>query len=103
MQLTLFDMPETVAPIKAAFDQWDEKNPQVYENFKEVAFELMDEDVPQVSGWYIINILRWRRGLRVPGRYVAYLSRKFIAEYPYIKDFLTTAKLRGEYTHDHRK
>lgn len=89
---------------------WCEKNPHVYEEFKNSVLMLHRLGVKRYSAWAIINKIRWDHTIRTRGEpfkigndYIALFARRVVQEFPELKDFFKLKKMKkkrllhGEY------
>jgi len=98
---TLFDIP--VKPeIQTAFEQFDEENPQVYEQFCELVDELITYGHKRYSADGILHIVRYSKTktngvpFKINNDFTAYYARKFINLNPDKAYFFETRKSKAD-------
>lgn len=70
------------------FPKYDQENPQVYEGFKKVAFNLINRGYKRLSSKFICEIVRYQTmisgndGFKINNSYTADYARKFEKENP---------------------
>ena len=77
------------------FNEFDRKNPNVYELFKKYGLEMIHKTTKKVSHKLIVERLRWEfyfkteddnSDFKINNNYTAYYGRKFIREFPQYTD-----------------
>ena len=88
--------------IRDAFLEFDAKNPEVYSQFRRLAFQAINTGKKKTSSKMIINVIRWHFYLKTEGdefkindAFTAYYARKFIAEFPDHRDMFELRRIRS--------
>jgi len=98
--------------IQQSFNEYHKVNPQVYEEFKKLAFKAIDSGKKKISFKMIMNVIRWEIFLKVEeptlfsidGKVVKFkindaygsrYARMFIDEYPKHSDKIELRRLRA--------
>jgi hypothetical protein len=83
--------------------QWHRVNPHVYAEFERRAFQAVAAGREKISGWLIINRMRWETEIetqggefKLPNDYIAFYARLFHAHHPEHAGFITTKRMKGE-------
>jgi hypothetical protein len=94
------DYPATVL---AKFKRYHEKNPQVYEEFKRLAFQMKKTGRRKYSAEIIINVMRWHMDLKTSGDvfeinndFKPIYARLLIYHYPEFQKFFEFRKVRSK-------
>ena len=88
-QLSLF----TVDTKQAKFEQYHSANPEIWNMFKELTFQLIKAGRRHYSADGILHAIRWNTALRgnderkINNNYSSMYSRMFTANFPEHKDF----------------
>jgi len=90
---TLFDQL-VKSKLQTAFERYDAENPQVWEQFKEIAFDLIERGRKHYGAKAIFEVIRYHRAtqtndpdFKLNNNFTAFYARKFINLYPQYKDF----------------
>ena len=93
------DTPRLGAEFTKAFKEFHSENPQVYELFKEYAFEAMAAGMRHLSSKLIIERIRWESMITttdvpytVSNNHTPDYARLFMLDFPEYKGFFTTFK-----------
>ncbi len=103
---------QTTKTIQQAFDEFHERNPQVYDSFKELAFEAINARKKKISSKMIINVIRWEVFLQTEDKtlvdigdglvsfkindaYTRRYARLFANDYPEHEDKFNFRELRS--------
>ena len=85
------------------FQQYNKKNPYIYELFKKYAFETISKSFSNFGAHTIIHRIRWYTevesagdAFKINNNYSAYYSRLFMEEFPQHNGFFRTRKVKGE-------
>ena len=89
--------------IKAAFEDFHERNPDVYKLFKQYVRELYDKGKRKMSSKLIINRIRWEIYMetdsddcfRINDAYTAYYVRLFAEDFPAYKNLFNYRRIRS--------
>lgn len=71
-----------------SFKQYDQENPQIYTEFKKLAFQLINRGYNHIGAKQIFEVIRWNTmvsgndGFKVNNNYAPDYSRKFENEHP---------------------
>jgi hypothetical protein len=92
-----------VSALQAAFDRFDEANPQVWDAFVKYTFELIRAGRDAYSADAVLHRIRWDSAIQTNGttfkisnNHSAYYARKFQREFPHYAAFFVTHPVRGE-------
>ena len=84
-----------------AFNDFNEKNPEVYEFFKKFTFEAIDRGHKRLSAWMIANRIRWETTIvtvnseyKISNDFIALYSRKFMKDFPQYDGFFKTKAMK---------
>jgi hypothetical protein len=92
---------------QARFEEFDNKNPHIYEEFKRLALEYIGANNYKLSSKDIISVIRWHTDLktltdkkksgkfRINDVFTSRYARKFIEEFPDHKDRFETRSIRS--------
>lgn len=79
---------------------WHRENPAFYELFEKFTNEAIDMGHTQLSGWLIINRVRWETDVvtsgdqyKISNNYVSFFSRLFMIRNPKYMGFFRTKKM----------
>ncbi len=79
------------------FEKYDRENPIVWELFVRFAKEARDAGHTRLSGWLIVNRIRWETAVKtrdpefkVPNNCISFYARKLMATNPEFKGFFST-------------
>lgn len=79
---------------------WHRENPAFFELFEQFTKEAIRAGHTQLSGWLIINRVRWETDVvttgdkyKISNNYVALFARLFMIKYPEYIGFFTTKKM----------
>ena len=93
----------TITPARQRWLDWHAANPNVYELFKQFAFEAIDRGHRRLSAWLVVNRIRWETTVETNGGdfklsndFIAYYARLFMDEFPQHRGFFRTKQLKGE-------
>ena len=82
------------------FNDFHEKNPEVYELFVRFTFEAIKRGHKRLSAWMIANRIRWETTIvtvncdyKISNDYIALYSRKFMKDYPHYDGFFKTKRM----------
>lgn len=82
------------------FEEYDSQNPHVYKLFKKYTKDAIKRGHRKLSGWFIVNIIRWEEGVDTTGKefkisndFIALYTRKFVNEHPKHSDFFTLKQM----------
>jgi len=96
---TLFDMK---SKLQAEFEEFDKANPDVWAEFKAIAFRLIEKGVKHYGAKAIFEVIRYKKTVETTGSefklnndFTAYYARKFINLYPQYADFFETRKVKN--------
>jgi hypothetical protein len=83
------------------FNDWHRDNPQVYELFKQFAFEAIIRGHKRLSAWLVVGRIRWETSIithgddyKVSNDFIALYARKFMADYPQHECFFATKEMK---------
>lgn len=71
-----------------SFKQYDQENPQIYTEFKRLAFQLINRGYRHIGAKQIFEVIRWNTmvsgndGFKVNNNYAPNYSRKFENDHP---------------------
>jgi hypothetical protein len=88
-QLNLF----TVDPKQVKFEKYHAKNPEIWDEFKRLTFDLIKAGRKHYSADGILHAIRWNTAIRgsderkINNDYSSMYSRLFTANFPEHKDF----------------
>ena len=97
MQLDLF----TPDPKQAKFERYHKENPEIWEEFKRVTFELIKAGRKHYSADGILHAIRFNTAIRgnderkINNNYSSMYSRMFTANFPEHKDFFEQRILKS--------
>lgn len=84
---TLFETAKS--NLQKAFDAFDADNPQIWREFRDMAFRLIDNGYKHYGAKSIIEAIRFHRSVqttegpfKLNNNYTAYYARKFMNLYP---------------------
>ncbi len=95
-QLSIFQ-PD---PKQVKFEKYHQKNPLIWETFKDLAFQLIRAGRTHFSADAILHTIRFNTALRggemwkINNNYSSYYSRLFSANFPEHKDFFEQRELK---------
>jgi hypothetical protein len=76
------------------FEKYHEKNPQIYEKFKAIAFEAIRRGHKNLSAEFIFNVIRWKTNVsaiddkyKICNDFKPFYARKFMKDHPTMKGF----------------
>jgi len=87
--------------LKEQFKEYDEKYPDIWREFVEIAFELIGRGYQNGGAKAIIEIMRWERGkiggdgeqdFKMNAMFTAFYARKFHGWYPRHDGFFRTRR-----------
>jgi hypothetical protein len=71
------------------FCQYDIENPHIWDNFKNLSFQLINKGLNKISAELIYNQIRWLKimqhgndGYKLNNNFKPFYARKFMKEYP---------------------
>ena len=83
------------------FNDWHRDNPQVYELFKQFAFEAISRGHKRLSAWLVVGRIRWETSIithgddyKISNDFIALYARKFMADYPQHEGFFVTKEMK---------
>lgn len=83
------------------FELFHERNPQVYEEFKLLANQMIDTGRKRYGAWTLMNVIRWNADLTTRGdvfkinnNFIALYARKLIAEDEKFEGFFEIRRLK---------
>ena len=89
--------------IREGFNDFNKKNPHVYEHFEKQALKAIEKGRTKISAKLIINWIRWNEFLRstdksfkINDAYQSYYARYFIDKHPEHAGVFELRKLRNE-------
>jgi hypothetical protein len=81
--------------------KWHFKNPQFFEYFEGFTFNAIDKGHDRLSGWLIVNRVRWETMIVTKGNdykikndYIALFSRLFMVRHPDYVGFFRTKTMK---------
>jgi hypothetical protein len=89
--------------IQEAFEEFDEKHPQIYDLFITYFFQALRANKKRISFKLIINRIRWEyymittdvSGYKINDAYGSRYARKFIKDFPEHEDKIELRRLRA--------
>jgi len=97
---TLFDLK---SKLQQDFENFDRENPEVWSEFRRIAFSLIDKGRKNYGAKAIFEIIRYHRTIytndidfKLNNNLTAYYARKFVNLYPEYKGFFETRKIKDE-------
>jgi len=96
---TLFDRP---AEAKTVFEQYDAEHPDIWQEFRDIAMDLILKGRDHYGAKAIFEIIRYHRAIRggsdfkVNNSFTASYARKFAAEYPEYSTFFEFREKHNE-------
>ena len=89
--------------IEQAFEEFDRKNPHVYESFKKYLREIVNAGKRRTSAKLIINRIRWEQYIAtdsddeftINDAFSSHYARKFIREHPAYNYLFEMRRLRS--------
>ena len=94
------------------FRQWHSENPQIYQQFKKLAYEMLSTGRKRYSARTIIEVMRWHYDLNTRGdtfeindNFTPIYVRLLIYHHPEFNDFfeLRTVRSRGMFSQEQRR
>ncbi len=92
-----------MATMRESWEIWDRKNPKFYELFERFTFEAIKSGKTKLSAWLIVNRIRWEAEVltsgtkyKVSNNYIAFYSRKFMAEHPQYMNLFKTKEMLND-------
>ena len=90
--------------IKDAFKEFHQTNPDVYSEFKKLAFEAIEAGRKKISSKMIINVIRWNvmikttcyTGFKINDAFTPYYARKFMKDFPTYWGIFNTRTIRAK-------
>jgi hypothetical protein len=87
--------------IQGAFEEFDARHPEVYQEFVKIALELRRRGHERYSADAILHVIRWHRDMdgrdvekwKLNDHYTRCMSRRAMAEKPELEGFFETRKL----------
>ena len=83
------------------FNDFHDKNPEVYELFVRFTFEAIKRGHKRLSAWMIANRIRWETAIvtvnceyKISNDYIALYSRKFMKDYPQYEGFFRIKEMK---------
>lgn len=83
------------------FNDFNEKNPEVYALFKRFTFQAISNGHKRLSAWMIANRIRWETQIetvnddyKISNDYIALYSRKFMRDYPQYDGFFKIKEMK---------
>lgn len=95
-QLSLFELD----PKQVKFEKYHSSNPEIWNMFKELTFQLIKAGRKHYSADGILHAIRWNTALRgndekkINNNYSSMYSRLFTSNYPEHKDFFEQRLLK---------
>jgi len=95
-QLNLFALSEG----QTKFEKYHRENPEIWEAFKELTFQLIKAGRKHYSADGILHAIRFNTAIRgsnerkIDNNYSSYYSRLFTGNFPEHKDFFEQRKLK---------
>lgn len=88
--------------LQVKFEEYDRKNPRVYALFKKYTKDAIRRGHQKLSGWFIVNIIRWEEGVdvktgeefKISNDFIALYTRKFVEEHPKHREFFTLKQMK---------
>lgn len=87
--------------MRTKFREYDRRNPEVYREFKLLAYELVEAGREKYGAWAIMNTIRWNHDIRTSGDvfkirndFISLYARKLAKEDPAFKTFFTFKRLK---------
>jgi hypothetical protein len=87
--------------IESAFIEYNANNPAVYEYFKKFAFEMIDRKGKASANLiiyrirYYVEVETTTKDFKINAAFSSRYARKFIADFPLLKDKIETRSLRS--------
>jgi hypothetical protein len=88
---------------EALFREYDQRNPQLWEQFERLAFEAMRKGHQHIGSNLISARIRWETGARAEDgeykfneKWLPFYARKFAREYPQHAGFFRFRRLKEE-------
>jgi hypothetical protein len=85
----------------AKWKRWDQKNPFFYPMFKKFTQEAIAAGRTRISGWLIVNRIRWDTEIvtqgsewKIPNGCIGYYTRLFMTEHPEHDELFDTRPLK---------
>ena len=98
-------MIERTKTKREKFEEFHQNNPHVYEIFQRLTLKAVDAGAKKLSAWWVINVARWEMAFsttdfnsdfKISNDYIAYYSRKFMADFPQYDKLFNTKVMRDE-------
>jgi hypothetical protein len=93
--------PTTSASLKQKWWAWHKQNPHIYALFKRFTLEAIRQGHKRLSGWLIVNRIRWETvvvtsgdDFKIPNDFIAFYSRLFMHEHPDYQGFFRTRPMK---------
>jgi hypothetical protein len=88
-----------------SFQQYHEENPQIYQQFKKITFQLIDSGREYYGAKGVIEIIRFNtiigsqgylknEDFKINNNFAPDYARKFMNEFPIYRDFFRTRQLK---------
>lgn len=88
---------------EAAFQQWHQDNPLIWEYFKKFSFAAINAGHKRISHWLIINRIRWEvfitttgKDFKISNDLIAFYARLWRKTYPEHRRLFKIKRMRGE-------
>lgn len=86
--------------LQERFEEFHAENPKIYKLFKKYAKDALKRGHTKLSGWFIVNIIRWEEGVdstgsgfKIQNDYIALYTRKFIEDHPKHAEFFNIKRM----------
>lgn len=98
--------------VLARFKEWHQQNPHVYEEFKQLAYQMLATGRERYSARTIMEVMRWHYDLKTAGgvfeindNFTPIYVRLLIYNHPEFSDFfeLRTVRSRGVFSDEERR
>lgn len=95
---------ESEETLQARFERFDAQHPEVYQEFKKIAFDLLLRGRKHYGSKSIFEVIRYHRAIsgqdsdepfKVNNNYTSRMARKLIAEDQRFSDFFELRELRS--------
>jgi hypothetical protein len=87
--------------LREQFNEWDNKNPEVYKLFKRFTFDVINAGHNNYSSRAVVERIRWETSVvtkgdifKVNNNYTPFYAEKFMSDYPKFKNFF---RMRDHY------
>ncbi len=95
--------PKKETTLLNRFNDFNEKNPEVYELFKKFTFQAAGKGHKRLSAWMIANRIRWETQIetvnddyKISNDYICFYARLFHARHTQYADFFHLKPLKEE-------